>query len=186
MYDQQKKEVLMYLSKEIKYDAVHVDFLSERDVEILTKIGIPDSLSPYIDIEPEKNYGGYSLFDRINIYEEYPLDNEEFKGLCMLGRSGDGYIVITRDGEVCFNEVDSDELLFVNKSLDAFLDCAYEYAQFVKTVNEKNGEEAFLDGNYTEDDVDSLKDAMAGIDEEAVEEGFWADELENLIDDIES
>ena len=49
--DQQKKEVLMYLAKEIKYDAVHVDFLSERDVEILTKIGIPDSLSPYIDIE---------------------------------------------------------------------------------------------------------------------------------------
>ena len=186
MYDQQKKEVLMYLAKEIKYDAVHVDFLSERDVEILTKIGIPDSLSPYIDIQPEKNYGGYSLFDRINIYEEYPLDNEEFKGLCMLGRSGDGYIVITRDGEVCFNEVDSDELLFVNKSLDAFLDCAYEYAQFVKTVNAKNGDGALIDGNYTEDDVDSLRKAMAEIDEEAVEDGFWAGELENLIDDIES
>ena len=39
---------------------------------------------------------------------------------------------------------------------------------------------------YTEDDVDSLRKAMADIDEEAVEDGFWAGELENLIDDIES
>lgn len=186
MYDLEKKEALMHLAREIKYEAVHVDFLSERDVEILTRIGIPDSLSPYIDIESEKKYGGYSLFDRINIYEKYPLDNEEFKGLCMLGRCGDGYIVINRNGEVCFHEVDSDELLPVNKSLDAFLDFAYEYSQFVKTINEKNGDSACIDGNYTEDDVDSLREVMANIDEDAVEDGFWADELANLIDAIES
>ena len=61
MYDQQKKETLMHLAKEIKYSAVHVDFLSDRDVEILTGIGIPDSLSPFIDIESEDRFGGYSL-----------------------------------------------------------------------------------------------------------------------------
>ena len=186
MYDLEKKEVLMHLAREIKYDAVHVGFLSERDVEILTKIGIPDSLSPYIDIEPEKRFGGYSLFDRVNIYEKYPLNNEDFKGLCLLGRSGDGYIVINRDGDVRFHEVNSGELLPVNKSLDAFLDFAYEYSQFVNSINEKNGEGAYIDGNYSEDDVDSLREAMANIDEEAVEEGFWAGELANLIDNIES
>ena len=185
MYDQQKKEALMHLAKEIKYNEVHVDFLSERDIEILTRIGIPDSLSPYIDIEPEERFGGYSLFDRVNIYEKYPLDNEAFKGLCLLGKSGDGYIVISRDGDVRFFDVGSEELLPVNKSLDAFLDCAYEYAQFVHSINEKNGEGAFIDGNYTEDDVDSLREALSKADETAVDEGFWADELVNLIDDIE-
>lgn len=35
-------------------------------------------------------------------------------------------------------------------------------------------------------DTASLRKAMAEIDEEAVEDGFWAGELENLIDDIES
>ncbi|MCR5327295.1 MAG: SUKH-4 family immunity protein [Saccharofermentans sp.] len=186
MYDQQKKEVLMDLSKEIKYDAVHVDFLSERDVEILTKIGIPDSLAPYIDIEPEKNYGGYSLIDRINIFEQYPLDREDFKHLCMLGRIDDRYIVITGDGEVAVFDVDADELFPVNKSLDAFLDSAFEFAQFIKSVNEKNGECAYIDGNYTEDDVDLLREALTAIDDTSIEEGFWADELVNLIDCIES
>ena len=186
MYDQQKKEALMDMSKEIKYSAVHVDFLSDRDVEILTKIGIPDSLSPYIDIESEEKFGGYSLFDRVNFYEKYPLDNEAFKGLCLIGRCGDGYIVITRDGEVKFFAVATGELLPINMSLDAFLDCAYKYSQFVDSIQEKYGDGAYIDGEYSEEDVDSLKDALSKIDETAVEEGFWADELVNLIDSIES
>lgn len=185
MYDQQKKDVLMELSTEIKYDTVHVDYLSERDVEILTKIGIPDSLSPFIDIVPEKKYGGYSLFDRVNIYEKYPLDKAEFKDLCLFGRTGDGYLVITRYGAVSFFDVNADELLPVNNSLDAFLDSTYEYAQFVNSVIEKNGEDAYLDGNYSEEDVDMLRKALINIDETSVEESFWADKLVDLIDNIE-
>ena len=114
MYDLKKKEVLMDMAEEIKYSEVHVDFLSERDAEILTKIGLPDSFAPYINIEPEKNYGGYSLFDRINIFEKYSLDREDFKGLCLFGRSGDGYLVITSDGEVAFFDIDREELIPVN------------------------------------------------------------------------
>ena len=60
----------------------------------------------------------------------------------------------------------------------------YDYPKLCQDII-KEFDEHIID-YYTEDDVDSLKDAMAGIDEEAVEEGFWADELENLIDDIES
>ena len=82
--------------------------------------------------------------------------------------------------------MDAEELLPVNKSLDAFLDCAYEYSQFVHSINEKNGEGAYIDGNYSEDDVDLLRETLSKIDEAAVEEGFWADELVNLIDGIES
>lgn len=185
MYDQQKKEALMDMSKEIKYSAVHVDFLSDRDVEILTKLGIPDSLSPYIDIESEEKFGGYSLFDRVNIYEKYPLNNEEFKGLCLLGRCCGGYLVITRDGEVRLFDVSAEELLPVNKSLDAFLDCAYEYSQFVDSIQEKYGDGAYIDGEYSEEDVNSLRESLYKTDETAVEEGFWADELVNLIDSIE-
>lgn len=186
MYDERKKELLMDLSKEVKYDEVHVDFLSERDIEILTQIGIPDSLSPYIDIVNEMKYGGYSLFDRVNIYEKYKLDKEEFKDMCLFGKSEIGYFVITRDGEVGGFDIEADELLPVNKSLDAFLDSAWAYSQFVKSINEKNGEDAYLDGDYTEDDVDSLREALIAIDETSVEDSFWADELDNLIGNIES
>lgn len=186
MYDLKKKEVLMDMAEEIKYSEVHVDFLSERDVEILTKIGLPDSFAPYINIEPEKNYGGYSLFDRINIFEKYSLDREDFKGLCLFGRSGDGYLVITSDGEAAFFDIDREELIPVNESLDAFLDSAYEYAMFINSVCEKNGEDAYIDGDYTEDDVDQLRNALEAVDDTSIEEGFWADELVNLIDCIES
>ena len=185
MYDQQKKELLMELSTEIKYETVHVDFLSERDVEILTIIGIPDSLSPFIDIVPEKKYGGYTLYDRVNIYEKYPLDKPEFKNLCLFGKNGGGYLVINREGKVAIFDTEVMELLCVNKSLDTFLDSAYEYAQFVKSVIKKNGEDAYLDGNYSEDDVDMLRKALISIDETSVEEGFWADKLADLIDNIE-
>ena len=185
MYDQQKKEVLMDMAEEIRYDAVHVDFSSERDVEILTKIGIPDSLSPYIDIVSEEKYGGYSLYDRVNVFEKQPVDNEKFKGLCLFGINDSGYLVITGDGEVKLFDMDAEELVPVNESLDAFLDSAYEYAQFINSITEKNGEDAFIDGDYSEDDVDSLREALAGIDDTSVEEGFWADELDNLMDVLE-
>ena len=186
MYDQQKKEYLMHMAKEIRYKTVHVSFLSMRDVEILTRIGIPDSFSPYIDIIPGEKYGGYSLYDRINKYENYPLDNEEFKDMCLIGQSGDGYLVITKDGSVHNYDTDSMKLYFVNTSLDAFLDFAYEYSRFVDSVIEKNGEDAYLDGNYSEEDVASLTEALTLIDKAAVEEGFWVEELADLIDNIES
>lgn len=45
MYDEKKKTILIDdLTEEVKYDAINVDFLSKRDVEILTKIGVPHSM----------------------------------------------------------------------------------------------------------------------------------------------
>ncbi len=186
MYDQKKKELLMDMAKEIRYDEVHVNFLSERDTEILTIIGIPDSISPYIDIVSEEKYGGYSLYDRVNIFEKQSVNNEEFKNLCLFGKNDSGYLVITSDGEVKLFDIDAKELVTINKSLDAFLDSTYEYAQFINIIIEKNGEDAFMDGDYSEEDVDSLRETLTEIDDTSVEEGFWADELVNLIDSIES
>jgi hypothetical protein len=185
MYDQKKKDLLMDMAKEIKYDAVHVDFLSERDTEILINIGIPDSISPYIDIVSEEKYGGHSLYDRVNIFEKQPVNNEEFNNMCLFGKNDRGYLVITSDGEVKLFDIEEEELVTVNKSLDAFLDSAYEYVQFINSIIEKNGEDAFMDGDYSIEDVESLREALTEIDDTSVEDGFWADELVNLIDCIE-
>ena len=185
MYDQEKKDYLLKGAREIRYEAVHVDFLSKRDIEILTKTGLPDCLSPYTLIAPGEQYGGYSLFDRITVFEKYPIDNEDFKNFCFFARNDYGYLVITREGEVCLLEDETEELIYVNESLDAYLESAYEYLCFIDQLAEDYGEDAYIEGDYTEDDVFFLRDLLAKIDEAAVEDGFWADELIKLIDDIE-
>ena len=60
----------------------------------------------------------------------------------------------------------------------------------VKSSNELitflNENDAYLDCEYTDDDVELLKNTLAEIDENSIENGFWADELTNLMDSIES
>ena len=53
------------------------------------------------------------------------------------------------------------------------------------SIIEKNGEEAFMDGDYSIENVESLREALTEIDDTSVEDGFWADEIVNLIDYIE-
>ena len=144
MYNLEKKKVLLGdFCREIKYESVYVDFLSQRDVEILTKIGIPDSLAPYISIKNISSFGGYSLYNRINIHEGYKKEDELFKELCFIGSVDYGYIVIQKEGTMAIYNYE-EELSYLNGSLDSFLDCAYEFAKFISEVNEKYGEDATL------------------------------------------
>ena len=53
MYDQAKRDALLDGEKEILWSSVHVDFLSPCDVEITTKIGLPSSVAPFIELTDE-------------------------------------------------------------------------------------------------------------------------------------
>lgn len=186
MYDQAKRDALLDGDKEILWSSVHVDFLSPRDVEITTKIGLPSSVAPFIELTDEASYGGYSLYDRVNIFEKYPLDNDGFKDLCLLGKTAEGYIVITPEGEICLVDVESEAILYMNKSLEAFLETLYEYMKFIETVNEKyDNPEAFFDGQYNDEDIEQLRKNIDKIDDVAADDGFWAEQLDMLFDDMQ-
>lgn len=186
MYDHAKRDALLDGEKEILWSSVHVDFLSPRDVEITTKIGLPSSVAPFIELTDEASYGGYSLYDRVNIFEKYPLDNDGFKDLCLLGKTAEGYIVITPEGEICLVDVESEAILYMNKSLEAFLETTYEYMKFIETVNEKyDSPDAFFDGQYNDEDIEQLRKNIDKIDDVAADDGFWAEQLDMLFDDMQ-
>lgn len=184
MYDEQKKEKLLDGEQEVRYDTVSVDFLSYRDVQILTQIGVPESVSPFINMESKEQYGGYSLFDRINIFEKCEKEDSFLKELCLIGSVDYGYLVIQKDGEIGIWGYESESLSYVNGSLDAFLDCAYKYYQFIIEIQEKYGEDAYMDASYEEGDVELLKSHIAEIDPNAIDNGFWAEQIECLYEEI--
>lgn len=185
MYSEDKKARLVgEFSKEIKLEKIHCKFVSDRDREILTQIGVADSMSPYISLATEEIYAGYSLYDRVKKFEEYDIDNIQLKTMCFLGHVDFGYIVLTDDGKVQIFDYDREELVECNSSLDAFLDCCYEYMIFVEEIQKKYGEDALFEGLYNEDDVKELESKMRFVDRVALEDGFWLEQIDALIEDI--
>lgn len=187
MYDNNlKNELMESYNEEILYDKVYVNFLSDRDITILTNIGLPNSISPYISIQSTDKYGGHSLYERINDFEKYDKEEQSLKDLCFIGLVDYGYVVIDKVGKIQIFDYEREALRYVNSSLDIFLDCAYEYMKFMKTVNDKYGEDGFFEGLYTEEDIEELKHKISELDEEALDSGFWDEQIEFLYEDMNS
>ena len=93
-------------------------------------------------------------------------------------------MVIQKDGEIGIWGYESEAFSYVNGSLDAFLDCAYKYYQFIIEIQEKHGEDAYMDASYEEGDVELLKSHIAEIDPNAIDNGFWAEQIEYLYEEI--
>ena len=49
---------------------------------------------------------------------------------------------------------------------------------------EKYGEDAYMDASYEEGDVELLKSHIAEIDPNAIDNGFWAEQIEYLYEEI--
>lgn len=182
MYDLEKKDrLLRNANKEVKIGRIQVDFLSDRDIEILTKVGLPDTAAPYFVFYESKDYAGRLLFDRIKDFDGEELEDEIFRQTCLIGFLDYGdvsYIAIDRKGIVYIYDLVNDYFTQANQSLDQFLDCTYAYSMFLHDIIQKYGSSAWVDCKYEEEDLEKLTNTILSIDEKAGRDTFWMNEIE--------
>jgi len=157
--------------------------LNKESVNFLSEIGLPTSAAPFLsfvgDARANKQYSTINfLTDRFNFLES------EFRKYIVIGFYGHGDIIaINTANNFTIEWLDHENYFsskFMNSSVSQLANCMLCYRDFVKAVNKGKTADKGLKF-FTETQFDTLHDILESIDERAVREGFWKQELEILL-----
>lgn len=158
--------------------------LKER-TKLFLKNGFPEDAAPFL------NFGWKSYKDKFfNVYSYYSLYDveleEDTKHYWILGSDGGG-------NPICFDVLNNDRLVLldheigfeimyqINSSIMEFAECLLAYRKFVKQVQKKFGQSAYIKSNYTIEFVEQLKNNFSKINSHLFDENyFWKSAVGNL------
>ncbi len=155
--------------------------LSPSAVAFLSKIGLPADAAPFLSFvinTDDKLRGINRLTELYNIGPSY-------SNYILIGSDGGGnpIVIDTSNNEqiVLLDHEDNFGLLYLmNSSLSSLSICLLHYCNFIKTIIRENGDDAFLDANFTDSQFEKLKEQLTGAEPEMLS-GFWNAELNTLL-----
>lgn len=154
--------------------------LKEDTKAFLINAGLPIDAAPFLSFATDTD----DLIYGINkLVRQYDFLEPEFEKYVVIGSCSDGDpIAINTENNYQVEWLDHDDYFssqFFNSSIEAMAVCLLAYREFVETVQQENGEDAFLDANFTDEQFDILIQKIREADGRAVsEEGFWKEQLE--------
>jgi hypothetical protein len=157
--------------------------LKQETIEFLSTAGLPDYVAPYLSFVKDTS----DLYDGINkLNRQYELIGEEFDRYVVIGSDGSGNPIALNtalaDRLEWLDHEDYFSARYINESINQFGEILLAYRDFVNQIIKENGEEAYVDSNFTDEQFKLLKDKIELIDSKAIsEDGFWKEELEMLI-----
>lgn len=154
--------------------------LSETTHEFLRMAGLPIAAAPFLSFyqDVENTYTGIRRLTKMYDHLEGPA----WEKYIVIGSDGEGSpIVINTDKsdriELLDHEINFSAKL-CNSSIHRFAACLYFYRSFVETIQEENGEDAFMDGDFTDEHLEQLKQNLHKADPGILEiKGFWSDQI---------
>lgn len=154
--------------------------LSESSIEFLAESGLPDSAAPFLSFSKNSN----DVYDSVQkLTTVYDFLEPEYEKYIIIGSCNDGdpIVINTRNNdriEYLDHEDYFSSQLF-NSDLVATAKCLLAYRNFVKSVQLENGEDAFLESNFTDRQFEKLKLDLKDADLESMDNyGFWIQQLE--------
>jgi hypothetical protein len=151
-------------------------------LDILSSVGLPEDAAPFLI------FGG--LHDGKTIADIYQTKNPDDKFLVEIGIDGVGDTIcidIVSDNQIvaCDHE-DSFRKRYMNSSVTSLLHCITLYRDFAQDLIDTKGEDAFIDANFTDEELDNLLKKFCDVDPKALDEGtYWSGEIQNLKADRE-
>lgn len=158
--------------------------LTEDAKEFLNKAGLPESCAPFLsfagDITPGTRHDSISL-----LTEDLQFLDTGFSKYVLIGTTGSGDPIVLDTANGCrvewLNHENNFSPGFINSSVDRLAGCLLAYQQFVTTINTENGDDSYLESRFSDAHFNSLRETLKAIDERAVSDGFWKDELDMLL-----
>ncbi len=155
--------------------------LKPDTITFLTNVGLPEDAAPLLSFV---NDSGDEFFAIKRLTEQYDLEPaEDFEKFIIIGSCHDGDVIAIdtskNDEIVWLDHENYFSSLYFNSSLSAFMSCLIAYRNFVQTVQKDNGEDAFMESNFSDKHFETLKQQLTIADKRAIsEEGFWNTELQ--------
>ena len=152
--------------------------LSSATVDFLRIAGLPGSAAPWL-VFSDNSYC-------VRLTQLYPFLPEEYGNFISLGCDGEGNPIVV-------DTLDDDSILWVdhedgfaprymNTSIHALAVFLLAYRDFVRGLIEKKGDEAFLNCDFTDEELVVMKRTMNETDAMALEKGhFWNSEIQTLL-----
>jgi hypothetical protein len=154
--------------------------LKPKTIEFLTKSGLPVDAAPFLTFA-DNSEGKYKGIVKLTV--QFDFLEEEFEKWIVIGSCSDGDpIAINVESGDQIDWLDHDNYFepgFFNSSIEALADCLIIYRQFMQDIQRENGEEAYLNGDFSDIQFESLKSKLLKADSKAlVDNGFWKEQLD--------
>lgn len=157
--------------------------LKSQTIEFLTNAGLPFDAAPFLSFVQNKA-DQFNSIDKLSNYFKHL--NFIYDKYILIGFCNDGDIIAidteNSDQIKWLSHEDHFSPKFFNSSINCLAECILIYRDFIQTIQNENGENAFLDANFTDQQFETLKNNLATADFNIfIEGGFWKTELDNLL-----
>ena len=154
--------------------------LKQSTIEFLIVSGLPDSAAPMLSFIDNSD-DSYKTIGRLT--HKFDFLGSEFDKYICIGSCSDGDpVVINTDLDDQIEWLDHDDNYtsgFFNSSIESLAECLIICRDFVSRVQKENGQEAFINGYFTDDQFEKFKSQLIKADNRIfMETGFWKEELE--------
>ncbi|PVY41125.1 SUKH-4 family immunity protein [Pontibacter virosus] len=154
--------------------------LNQETTDFLSNVGLPTSVAPYLSFVGDLEKELRSVFDT---YETGEVGHKYFLSIGTDGAGNPICIDIKNDCQVVvLNHEEDFSSTFMNSSVVELFQFLTLYKSFVEDVIGVNGEDAFLDANFTDKQYEELKKGMEVVEDKALRPNTsWAQELKLLL-----
>ena len=168
----------------ISLDTLNKFGLNEEVIDFLNISGLPDSAAPFLDFVGDWNTRDqYSMINKLP--DLFNIPDSSYDKYIVIGSDGSGNCIACDTSKNCMIEwLDHEDYFsaeFMNSSIGQLANCLLVYRAFILSVNESGSKGDGSDAVFSDAQYDILKDMLESIDERAVKEGFWKEELEILL-----
>ena len=157
--------------------------LQQATVDFLTMAGLPGNVAPYLSFVRDTS----DIYDGINrLTKQYDTLEKEFDKYITIGVDGSGNLIVLNtemNDRVEWLDHEDFSPRYMNNSITELGELLIVYRSFVDQIQQENGEDAYLDANFTDTQLEALKQKIEQVDGNALtEDGFWKAEIEMLLE----
>ena len=151
--------------------------VDNKAIDVLSNLGLPEDAAPFLI------FGG--LHDGKTIADIYATENPDDKFLIEIGIDGVGDTIcidIMNNNEIvaCDHE-DNFKKRYMNSSVTELLYFITLYRDFGQRLFNRKGEDAFIDADFTDEELADLINQFNHVDKNALDQGtYWNGEIQTL------
>jgi len=153
--------------------------LSINTIEFLHYSGLPEDASPFLSFNKDSE----DIFESAQkLTTLYDFVEKEFEKYIVIGSCNDGDFIVINTNEndqiECLDHENNFSSEFFNTNINNLAACLLAYRNFVNMTIIENGEDAYLESNFSDEAHNQLKTNLFLADK-LIEsnKGFWYDQI---------
>lgn len=148
--------------------------------EFLIHTGLPEDAAPFLSFVQDND----EILNGINkLSDQYDFLGPGYESYIVIGSCGNGDpIAINTDNQDQIVRLDHEDMFsahFFNSSILSLAECLLAYRNFIQAMQDENGEDAYMNVDFTNEQFETLKQQFFIADSRVLtEDGFWKEQLE--------